>query len=192
MKRKLKYLSFKIRSFLIKILLSLTHKLGKMESVIASDVRVLDLINCIEGKENHDYQSAYIYYETKKIKIKDMLYLHRDIPMKELLKSPDDHFTTCDCPDCVYPWEELIENIKKNGILKNPTLLKKTNMQFPYLVRDGNHRIRAFEHLYGRDVSITVNIYITRRIYKHLAVTYDYKLEMQRKRLEELKKKLTE
>jgi len=183
MKTYYRYLSFTIRSFLIRILCDLTHRLGKLENVMAN-VRIVDEIRCIEGKENHDYKSSYIFYETKKVKVKHISHLHKYYTLENL---------TCKCPahdaNSIYPWEELIKSIKKNGIIKNPTVMRQINNKTPYTVRDGNHRVKAWELIHGEDSEITVNIYTTIKYLKYVRALNKHKISLSNKRLEELAKK---
>ncbi len=183
MKTYYRYLSFTIRSFLIRILLDLTHRLGKLENVMAN-VRIIDEVRCIEGKENHDFKSSYIFYETKKVKVKQISHLHKHQSLEELLHvNPYSEFT------CVYPWEELIKSIKKNGIIKNPTVMRQTNHKTPYTLRDGNHRVKAWELIHGEDSEITVDVYTTIKYLKYVKSLNKHKTTLNKKRLEELAKK---
>lgn len=116
---------FKIRHFLIGFFVNIARRLG-------GDVR---------------YDGLYVYVYSKEIPIKDL-----NVERTENWDSLDSH-------DPEYDWQGLHDSVKKYG-LKNPIIVvpvpshEKGNAYFKYSIRDGFHRTKLFECMYGKDASV--------------------------------------
>jgi hypothetical protein len=126
MKINYKYLSFNIRCFLIKTLLFLTSKLGRLNRF----------------KHYTDYNLSFIFYETKEINLKDLDYTYKSESFKDLNASIDSNCEGCKKKEKgkYYEWESLKKSIKEYGIINPLTVTRTRDKYFKYLAIDGNHR----------------------------------------------------
>ena len=139
MKKKLKDLKYTLRASVIRLLLQ-----------------------CCRLLRGHCYCKNEFYYETVKVKIgeiKNTLHINRyeKFGMEELLEKniqPPWKDTQS--------WEELMKDIKINGIKVKPIVIKS---EYGYEIYDGNHRIKILKYLYGGDHETMVDVYLNHKKY---------------------------
>jgi len=166
MKNRIIKLSFSIRVFLVKLFLNLNKKLGY-----------------IKIREKH------LYYKSKNIKVKTLVYGYKHAELTDNLKSKMSINTPCG----YYDWSELIEDIKLNGIKNNITVIVGRSETDPeYIVIDGHHRLKSLEIIHGKesDIEIKADIYVHFNYLIYLKLLKKNKIDLAKKRIEELNNKL--
>jgi len=115
--------------------------------------------------KGHCYCKNEFYYDTIKLKIKDLNHSYtskqgmKKFSMKELIEN------NIWAPNKVDSWEELIEDIKVNGIKVNPKVIEVNTKDYKYEIYDGNHRIKVLGYLYGVEHEVTVDLYKNHKKY---------------------------
>lgn len=157
MKKKLKNLKYNLRASIIRFLL-----------------------RCCKFLRGHCYCKNEFYYETIKIKIKELLHSHtsrqefKTFSMKELIEK------NIWPPNKMQTWRELIEDIKINGIKVKPTVIKN---EYEYEIYDGNHRIKILKYLYGGEHETMVDVYLKNKKYIPYYATMGIIDEMEYKKI---------
>ena len=123
------------------------------------------LLRCCRFLRGHCYCKNEFYYETIKIKVKELLHSYTskkefgNFSMEELIEK------NIWAPNKVDSWKELIEDIKVNGIKVNPKVIKVDIGDKKYELYDGNHRIKILDYLYGGDYEVVIDLYLKHKIY---------------------------
>lgn len=123
------------------------------------------LLRCCKLLKGHCYCKNEFYYETIKIKVKELLHSYtakkefEDFSMEELIEK------NIWAPNKVGSWKELIEDIKVNGIKVNPKVIKVDLKNTKYELYDGNHRVRILDYLYGGEHEILIDLYLKHKKY---------------------------
>ena len=144
-KEKIKDIYFLIRYCIYNLSLKILYNIG---------VEPSDLDYFLKNEAN------YLYYETKKIKLSSISHRYKNFKLKDI---------KCSCYS-TKQWEELILDIKTNGVINKPILYikdftKSKNVQ--YDIEDGNHRLKVLEILYGKDYKATIDCYASYNFIKY-------------------------
>ena len=145
--------------------------------------------------KGHCYCKNEFYYETVKIKIKEIkntLHINRyeKFDMGKLLEK------NIQSPwKDTQSWGELMKDIKTNGIKVNPIVIKS---EYGYEIYDGNHRIKILKYLYGGEHETMVDVYLNHKKYVPYYATMgiideiEHKKIILKQRLKEVKNKVYE
>jgi hypothetical protein len=144
-KEKIKDIYFLIRYYIYTLSLKIIYKLGVKP-------KTFDEVLKEDGK--------YLYYETRKIKLSSIYYRYKNFKLDD--KKCSDY--------SIKEWEELILDIKTNGIINTPISYIKPFCEIKntqYYLEDGNHRLKALEILYGKDYNATIDCYASYNFIKY-------------------------
>ena len=103
------------------------------------------------NRQEYGKKHGVTYVDTIKLPIKEIWYdtrEHGDMSFDRLAEID------------LYPWKELRENIKNNGLKTTPKVVLVCGNLYNYEMVDGNHRMRILDDLYGGDHIIEVDLHL--------------------------------
>ena len=106
--------------------------------------------------KNVRYGKRFIYYETKKMKIKEFDYSINTRCFN--LPGSDSHYSS---DGKIFNWKTFLNDININGIKNNPiAVLIFNTFKFNIYLFDGFHRMKAYETIHGVDSEMLIDIYV--------------------------------